>query len=73
MVLPMGFAMGFCQDPEIRRTYVAHAMAARLADDAEVSVRSQPRAAWSIAEVGMGRCGVTRSGKLRKNGEFHHF
>lgn len=39
------------QDPEIRRTYVAHAMAARLADDAEVSVRSQPRAAWSIAEV----------------------
>ena len=29
-------------------------MAARLADDAEVSVRSQPRAAWSIAEVGIG-------------------
>lgn len=39
------------QDPDIRQIYVAHAMAARLADDAEVSVRSQPRAAWSIAEV----------------------
>eukprot|EP00438_Fugacium_kawagutii_P006344 Skav208390 [mRNA] locus=scaffold1179:1944:2723:- [translate_table: standard] len=39
------------QDPEIRKTFVEHAMASRLADDAEVSVRSQPRAAWSIAEV----------------------
>lgn len=39
---------------DIRQIYVAHAMAARLADDAEVSVRSQPRAAWSIAEVGIG-------------------
>ena len=34
-----------------QKTYVEHAMASRLADDAEVSVRSQPRAAWSIAEV----------------------
>ena len=56
-----GFSYGFFtpnttsfQDPEIRQIYVAHAMAARLADDAEVSVRSQPRAAWSIAEVGIG-------------------
>jgi len=56
-----GFSYGFFtpnttsfQDTEIRQIYVAHAMAARLADDAEVSVRSQPRAAWSIAEVGIG-------------------
>jgi len=39
------------QDSEIRKVYVDYAMASRLADDAEVSVRSQPRAAWSIAEV----------------------
>ncbi|CAK8992641.1 Nucleoporin GLE1 (GLE1-like protein), partial [Durusdinium trenchii] len=40
------------EDPGIQKTFVEHAVASRFADDAEVSVRSQPRAAWSIAEVG---------------------
>eukprot|EP00930_Biecheleria_cincta_P004910 TRINITY_DN105837_c0_g1_i1.p1 TRINITY_DN105837_c0_g1~~TRINITY_DN105837_c0_g1_i1.p1 ORF type:complete len:859 (+),score=174.82 TRINITY_DN105837_c0_g1_i1:34-2610(+) len=43
---------GFTKDSDpARQQFAEHAMALRIADDAEVSVRSQPRAAWSIAQV----------------------
>eukprot|EP00931_Biecheleriopsis_adriatica_P041408 TRINITY_DN23669_c0_g1_i1.p1 TRINITY_DN23669_c0_g1~~TRINITY_DN23669_c0_g1_i1.p1 ORF type:complete len:860 (-),score=179.05 TRINITY_DN23669_c0_g1_i1:13-2571(-) len=42
----------YMKDPNpLRQSFAKYAMAMRLADDAEVGVRAQPRAAWSIAEV----------------------
>ncbi|CAE8650501.1 unnamed protein product [Polarella glacialis] len=38
------------QNP-LRMRFAEHAMASRLVDDAEVGIRSQPRAAWPVAEV----------------------
>ncbi|CAJ1363904.1 unnamed protein product [Effrenium voratum] len=45
------FLAKYSKEDESKRVFVEYAMAFRLVDDAEVSVRSQPRAAWSIAEV----------------------